>query len=145
MKRFLTLAVAMALLASGCSDNADHAGGSVSSIEHRAQEYMDEATPFDTHIEAVIDDARSGGANDRQLELLSQAQTQGELAFEQARDAAHTTIECFQQSGLEASYMETTDAGIPYPQYMVTAHGDSETALRDQCETDHFLWVSYLY
>lgn len=148
MKRITVLALSLALVASACSDGAEQKGDSAlpsSLVEDRAQQYLDEMTPFDTEIDGVIESAREGGAGDRQLELLNEAKRQGEVTFQLARDATESTLECFQQSGLEASYMETTDAGIPYPEYMVKAQGDNQTALRDQCETQHYFWVSMLY
>src|SRR5690606_32714395 len=95
--RWHTVAVASAVLvtvvacASGSSDGAD------------------DAREFAERIASAISDAEAGGASQDQLDILYEAQSAGYLTVDQARRATFADIDCIENAGGRASYVEQSD------------------------------------
>jgi len=104
--------------------------------------------PFTELIERAVGDAVEAGASESQLALLKEAATAGEVTVEQMREAARTVVQCMKDAGLEAEYLETSNAGVTLPSYQVrvgTGGDDSRHALGEACETREYNAISYVY
>lgn len=92
----------------------------------------------------VLAEARAGGANEAQINILEQAEVDGQLSLEDARRAARSAVDCMTEAGLEATYQEEASySGTPLPGYLVVT-GDDTSSI-ESCDVSHSLWVGKLH
>lgn len=83
MRFALAAVVTASLLLSGCSTDDGESGANGS-----------DTRSFVERVSSAIAAAETGGASDAQLAILREAQANGELTFDQARQAILATIDC---------------------------------------------------
>lgn len=99
------------------------------------------AAPGPFHV--VIEEARQGGADSNQLEILLAADAAGEVTFDQLRLAVDATFDCMDDAGID--YSETVTEG-PLPQLSYAfASADGSSALADDCINTHSMYVEWAY
>lgn len=136
--RWHTVAVASAVLvtvvacASGPSDGAD------------------DAREFAERIASAISDAEAGGASQNQLDILYEAQSAGYLTVDQARRATFADIDCIENAGGRASYVEQSDlSGLPVPNSILVAPNEEALAamssVAEECVKLESFWVNKVY
>lgn len=93
-------------------------------------------------------EARDGGAGDAQLADLEEAVSEQEISIETAREAARRTVQCMNDAGLDAGYVENTKySGLVVPGYHVslgTSGSDAEAQIQ-ACDVKEGFWVNMLY
>lgn len=134
----LVVLIKAALVLVGCS----------SAEAQREPWHLDE--PFNELVDEFVDQAEAGGASEEQIAILQAAGEAGELPLEAAKTAARAVVACFQESGLEAEYLESTDpTGFTAPDYQVTYDESVPEETTDQlvatCEDREFTWVNQAY
>lgn len=101
---------------------------------------------FDETIDQAIEEARDGGANEAQLELLERAKEQGAVTYEDARVAATAALECMAQRGIEGTFSDSTlPNGVTIPSYTVVADRPDAEQVMDECSYQNDFWVNKLY
>ncbi len=105
-----------------------------------------ESQSFAEIVASVIADAEEGGAGDAQLEILRNAQAQGEVSLEDARVAARAMVQCVNDAGSEAFYSEITDdTGLVIPRYDSASDTDQQVSIAEACDTKEAFWVNMAY
>lgn len=102
---------------------------------------------FSERVEKAITEAKASDASDAQIALLERARASGVLSVEDLRTAAHATVHCLQEQGIEASYFEdASQAGVVRPNYRarVEERASSEELIQ-ACDEREFSWANYLY
>lgn len=128
------------LLVSGCSSGAGDQSGTGGT----------DVASFVEQVSVAVEAAGSGGASDDQLAILREAQTSGELTFDQARQAALATIDCIEVGGGSVSYYEQREpSGLVVPGSILEAK-DEEGLTRmepvlDECVNLESFWVNKVY
>lgn len=129
---------ATAVLMSACNGSAHDEG---------AQPWLGD--PFSDRVGNAISEALESGAGTVQLDALEEIQRDGEVSFELARRAAFATVECFEEHGLRASYMEITrENGLTIPNYRIETPADATGEVQviiDSCATRESHWINLLY
>lgn len=134
--RAVTLTVIIVFFVSACG------GGS------SAPTSVQGAPVWSDRVDEAITQARNGDASAQQIAILTEAKESGDISLEAARNAEQATVDCMNEAGLDASYVETQggDGELPQPGFRVRADAGGEVSpLGDACETQESLWVSHLY
>lgn len=110
----------------------------------------DEKRDFAERIESEIRDAEAGGASEDQLAILYEAQRAGYLTVDQARRATFADIDCIENAGGRASYVEQTDlSGLPVPNSILEAPNEEALAamssVAEECVKLESFWVNKVY
>jgi len=105
---------------------------------------------FVEQASAAIEAATVGGASDDQLAILREAESSGELTFDQARQAAVATIDCIEAGGGTASYYEQREpSGLIVPGGILEAKDDESLTrmepVLDECANLQSFWVNKVY
>ncbi len=123
--RRLAIACLAAVLVAGCSSEPSPADSPPAS--------------FDGLIEAALDDARTSGADQSQIEALEVARAEGGVTAENYKAAQRRTLECMSESGATVTdIIETEQATLPVLDASVQAGAgmadDELLTLMDHCE-----------
>jgi hypothetical protein len=131
--------VVLAALSSGCSEPSP--------------EVSKTNQTFQQEVEAALAETRTEGASDTQIAILESAMESQEILVEDLRTAAHATVECLGEHGLEAVFVEDqSNGGVLQPGYHVnsgatTVDPEAEQPLldtMDACERKEFYWINRL-
>lgn len=147
---FLVALLSTAALA-GCSftdPSTDDADGDATTPGDVAATTTAEPS-FEEEITHARADAVDGGASERQLSQIAEISDQGSVSYEQAKDAALQTIECINDAGGSATFIELSPIhGVPVPGYSAsggTGNESADLATIDTCDRQESYWINYLY
>lgn len=87
--------------------------------------------------------AEDGGAGPEQIAALEQAEADEDLSLEAARGAVRRAVQCMNDAGLEASYIEETSySGTTLPAYQVVVGNDAQV---EACDVLESYWINQVY
>jgi hypothetical protein len=108
-------------------------------------------TSWELALDAILEDARAGGAGQRQIEVLETARAAGSLEYETVVDLTHDTFACFEAAGI--GYRELPGweraPGWTIVQYSFSAEAPGLTeaqvlALADACMAEHSRFAEFV-
>lgn len=140
--RHIVAALALSLLMTGCES-----GGDATNTERPPTHAMEATwlvTVTDVREQAIAHDASSA-----QIALIDDAATVGALDLAALKEAALAAVECMNTAGLNATVTsENRPSGFEVPGYTTASESlseDSALAIIDECDRQHFYFVSRLY
>lgn len=126
-----TLVVVAAVAVSGCSADAPATVGASTS-------------DFTAMAAGAIEEARSEGATQAQLDAISAAMASGAVSFEAVTTAVAATFECFEATGVRYENQGShISAGVSYVDYVY--EGGLKEAAADTCIKQNSEFVETLY
>lgn len=139
MRRSWIWASAVLIAVAGCAGATDRVPSSAA------------AASWGTRIDAILADAREGGAGERQLEVLREARRTGSLSYDTTVDLVRDTFGCFEASGIgyEEQPAEERAPGWKVVRYSFRAEapGLSEShvkTLADACMAEHSMYAEFV-
>jgi hypothetical protein len=115
-----------------------------------AAQAAEDVVSFSDRIGGAIEAARDGGAGDAQLGILTRAQEDGVVTFEQAHSAILANIDCYVDGGGTAQYYEQVEpSGLVVPGFLALAEDDEALTrfepLMEACSAQESFWVNMVY
>lgn len=108
-------------------------------------------TSWELALDAILEDARAGGAGQRQIEVLEAARAAGALEYETVVDLTHDTFACFEAAGIDYQEYpgEERVPGWTIVRYSFSAEAPGLTepqvmALADACMAEHSMFAEFV-
>jgi len=101
-------------------------------------------------LEQALADARSGGADPSQIQILEQAAAAGSISFDEAQEATEAMLKCVEDAGFTVGNKGVDDShGLEVATFTISAPASLDEAQADvissDCETRYRRWVEFAW